>query len=202
MRTMIELALPIEGYMKRGELEFLDATARSLPAGAVIVEVGSWKGRSTVVLCEAARKTGATVWAVDHFSGDAELRDEHGTIERDSVRAEFDRNTRGYECLRVLEADSVSAADHFDDGSVDWVFIDADHSYRAVVADIAAWSPKVKRGGLISGHDYGRSGVTDAVRRSFRSVERADSIWYTRERPRTRPLILARIALRRLLRGR
>lgn len=199
---VVELALPIEGYMKPGELEFLDATARSLHTGSVVVEVGSWKGRSTVVLCEAARATGSTVWAVDSFSGDAELRDVHGTIDRDVVRAEFDRNTAGYsDCLRVLESDSVAAAEHFEDASVDWVFIDADHSCSAVLADIAAWAPKVKAGGLISGHDYGRSGVTDAVRRRFGRFDVSGSIWYTRERPGFQLVPSLRIALRRLLRG-
>jgi hypothetical protein len=55
---------------------------------------------------------------------------------------------------RIVQADSVHAATTFRDASLDFVFLDADHGYEAVRADIAAWLPKVKPGGLLSGHDY------------------------------------------------
>jgi hypothetical protein len=54
----------------------------------------------------------------------------------------------------ILNGDSVKMADQVKDGSLDFVFIDADHSYQGCLADIKAWAPKVKPGGLISGHDY------------------------------------------------
>jgi predicted O-methyltransferase YrrM len=70
---VLEAAKAIEGWTKVSELEFLYATARSMPAGARVVEVGSWKGRSTVAICEALRETvGARLWAVDTFAGDSE----------------------------------------------------------------------------------------------------------------------------------
>jgi hypothetical protein len=50
--------------------------------------------------------------------------------------------------------DSVKAAQCLPDNSLDFVFIDADHSYEGCSADIAAWAPKVKPGGLVGGHDY------------------------------------------------
>ena len=67
--------------------------------------------------------------------------------------------------LRIIRKHSVVAAADVTDGSLDFVFIDADHTYPAVVADIAAWWPKVKPGGWIGGHDYGKPefGVTGAV---------------------------------------
>ena len=55
------------------------------------------------------------------------------------------------------------------DGFFDFVFIDANHSYEAVREDVAAWAPKVRSGGIVSGHDYypGKSykqcGVIQAV---------------------------------------
>ena len=51
-----------------------------------------------------------------------------------------------------------------EDGSLDWVFIDADHSYEGVRADITNWLPKIRKGGMITGHDIDRKGVRDAVR--------------------------------------
>ena len=49
----------------------------------------------------------------------------------------------------------------FDDETFHLVFIDADHSEDAVLNDLRAWIPKVKRGGLITGHDYGSQKHTD-----------------------------------------
>lgn len=56
-----------------------------------------------------------------------------------------------------IEQFSVEAAKTFNDDSIDFVYIDGDHCFDAVVADLSAWVPKVKRGGIISGDDYFRS---------------------------------------------
>lgn len=55
---------------------------------------------------------------------------------------------------RIIRNYSIPAAATFPDGLLDFAFIDADHTYDAVKADLAAWYPKIKQGGLISGHDY------------------------------------------------
>jgi hypothetical protein len=49
---------------------------------------------------------------------------------------------------------SVEAARHFHPHSLDWIFIDADHTYQAVLDDLRTWSSKIKPGGVIMGHDY------------------------------------------------
>lgn len=77
---------------------------------------------------------------------------------------------------QIVRKSSVEAAKDFADASLDFVFIDADHSYEAVKADIQAWLPKVKPGGFISGHDYENTdfpafGVKQAVDELFREVE-------------------------------
>ena len=55
---------------------------------------------------------------------------------------------------KIMRMTSVEAAETFPQKSLDWVFLDGDHSYEAVKADIQAWTPKVRPGGLICGHDY------------------------------------------------
>jgi len=73
----------------------------------------------------------------------------------------------GVTLIRML---SVDAARQFADGSLDWVYIDANHSREAVTEDLNAWWSKVRSGGIVAGHDYvngvnpwGVSGVKAAV---------------------------------------
>jgi hypothetical protein len=54
----------------------------------------------------------------------------------------------------VYRMDSVAAADTFADKSLDFVYIDADHSYGGSRRDILAWALKVRSGGILAGHDY------------------------------------------------
>jgi hypothetical protein len=66
---------------------------------------------------------------------------------------------------------SYDAAEKIEDETLDFVFIDANHAYEYISGDIAAWFPKVKIGGIISGHDYNvkrkRFGVNRAVKTAF-----------------------------------
>ena len=64
----------------------------------------------------------------------------------------------------VHECDSVVAAERITDGSLDFVFIDADHRYEAVLRDLAAWWPKIRVGGLFCGDDYQNDDRLDTER--------------------------------------
>lgn len=65
----------------------------------------------------------------------------------------------------LLSMTTYEAAQAVEDGSLDFVFIDADHSYEAVRTDIAMWRSKVRPGGWLGGHDYSPKfpGVIKAV---------------------------------------
>lgn len=90
----------------------------------------------------------------------------------------------------VLPMTSLAAPAQIEDGSLDLVFLDADHSYEGVRTDIAAWAPKVKAGGILGGHDYRNpepgfdfSGVERAVLEwvAGRPVEEDDNFtWFVR----------------------
>lgn len=56
--------------------------------------------------------------------------------------------------VQMLREDSLTAARKFHDRSLDFVYIDGDHSYAGCRRDILAWAPKVKVGGVLAGHDY------------------------------------------------
>ena len=87
---------------------------------------------------------------------------------------------------RVIRKDSLASAHDIEDGSLDFVFLDADHTYEAVKADIAAWVHKVKPGGLLCGHDYENDdfpawGVKQAVDEIGLPVEKGlNFTWFTR----------------------
>ena len=55
---------------------------------------------------------------------------------------------------RIVRGNSVDVAKTFKNNSLDFVFIDANHTYKSVKEDIEAWFPKVRKGGIVSGHDY------------------------------------------------
>jgi len=59
-----------------------------------------------------------------------------------------------YDECTILRDESKHASDRFLDESFDFVFIDGDHTYDGVLADLNHWWPKIKRGGILSGHDY------------------------------------------------
>jgi hypothetical protein len=62
---------------------------------------------------------------------------------------------KDYDC-EIIKKTSMAAVKDFDDGALDFVYLDGDHEYRSVVNDISEWIKKVRVGGIIAGHDYKR----------------------------------------------
>lgn len=76
----------------------------------------------------------------------------------------FDEMLSEYTNITKVKLPSVEAAKQYEDNIFDFVYIDADHTYDAVVEDITAWKDKVKLGGYIAGHDSYMPDVLNAVR--------------------------------------
>lgn len=85
----------------------------------------------------------------------------------------------------MLVEDTHWASKRFEDESVDWVFIDCDHSYEGVSRDIRDWAPKVRIGGFITGHDINLESVQRAVRDEIGLVqtegEKWNNIWWVQK---------------------
>ena len=129
---------------------------------STIVEVGSWKGKSTAYLGVEVVNSGKKikVFAVDTWKGStaeaAHQNDKY--VKEDKLYDLFCSNIAPINehgpIIKPFQCCSVEAANYFTDRSLDVVFIDASHEYQDVCDDIAAWLPKVKSGGIIAGHDY------------------------------------------------
>jgi Methyltransferase domain len=121
-----------------------------------IVEVGVWHGKTTFALSAYASNGEVgyeKLYAVDTFQGSEEHQAE---LQGKSFEEEYrtfltEKNLTKVEVIKDL---STNACHRFADESIDLVFIDASHDYENVKADILAWTPKIKRGGMIMFHDY------------------------------------------------
>lgn len=134
---------------------------------SVFVEVGSFIGKSAVCMAyylDLYGKHNTTFFAVDHW----QRTDEIPMPKEADLYATFLHNTKKFErWINPMRCSSVEAARTFKDESIDFVWIDAGHSYEDVRADIDAWYPKVKIGGWIGGDDLAYKGVDRAVNNAF-----------------------------------
>lgn len=145
---------------------------QQIPDGGSFTEIGCWLGRSIAAFYwfAAAQAKSIHLYVVDTFCGEP-ANSEHLAIldlHGGNVRKAFDGNMKalGVGLAGVSEMNSTHAAIQFGDASQDAVFIDASHEYEDVKADIAAWLPKVKPGGILAGHDIDEAGVLRAVKES------------------------------------
>jgi predicted O-methyltransferase YrrM len=161
-------------FAERG---YLFQLASDLAADAQVIEVGSWMGASTCFIAGGLKGPRAKVYAVDNFQGlstcgeDAAWYGRHfqklgANSTLPIFRANFDALGFTARSEPVVN-DSLAAAKQLETkrGTIDFIFIDGDHSYAACKADILAWAPFVKRGGVIAFHDFGSraDGVTRAI---------------------------------------
>ena len=82
--------------------------------------------------------------------------------------------------LHLIEGISWEVAASIPDGSLDFVFIDADHDFNSVRNDLNAWVPKVKKGGFVTGHDLHFAGVRQALAYMNIQYNKAniDNVWW------------------------
>ncbi len=151
----------IEGWFDFADV-YDNAIGRAELGGAVFVEVGTAYGKSARYMGEQLERASAM--------GGKEILffsiDWYREPEKYSFQSTCDR--MGDLCDRYvfpIECESVEASTRFADESLDFVFLDGGHELEQVIADLAAWWPKIKRGGQIAGHDYtpGWPGVVAAV---------------------------------------
>jgi predicted O-methyltransferase YrrM len=150
---------------------YIDAV-RQFPTGSRFIEVGSWLGRSAALMGVEIENSGKDIEfvCVDPWEdGGPDLRDTQYFRCLDAPVYEiFQRNVAPIaHRLKAMKMESVEASRWFPDQSVDFIMLDGDHSYDAVMKDIEVWLPKMKKGGTMAGDDFTWPGVETAVQRHF-----------------------------------
>ena len=151
-----------------GWFDFQDVyaqAARDAADGDSFVEVGAWQGRSTAFMAVEIANSGKRIAfdVVDTWEGN-EGEPETYPPPGKTLRELFDANMLANGLVvNAVQATSVAAACGYSEASLAFVYIDADHTHEAVLADCRAWWPKVKPAGTMAGHDIGRVSVINAV---------------------------------------
>lgn len=141
-------ALTIPGWMTPVELKYLAHLSHSLPPGSSIAEIGSFKGRSANAL---ALNPAITLYCIDPWT-------KYSFGDFTACYDEFLENTAHLPNIVTVRQHSVTAAAQLvsEGKRFDAVFIDGDHLAYHVRADIKAWRPLLKPGGVLCGHDFGQ----------------------------------------------
>lgn len=124
-------------------------------------EIGVEQGRYSERLCQ--RVPGLRLLCVDAWAAYAGYREHVDQAKLDVFHAQTVARLAPYGC-DIRRGWSVEVARTVPDRSLDFVYIDGCHTFPQVVADMAAWAPKVRYGGVLAGHDYRRD---DKVHRMF-----------------------------------
>jgi cephalosporin hydroxylase len=130
-----------------------------------IIEIGSYEGLSLYHIKDICRANNNKLISVD------------------SDTARLVKNTLEWE-IDLINMPSVEAAELFPDEYFDLVFLDGpDHHKSAVVADIQAWLPKIKKEGIMAGHDFHLSHLKRGIRHWFdiKQITTKGTIWWYRE---------------------
>ncbi len=163
----------IPGFLTWEEGYTLMAFAEGWPSEGDVVEVGSFKGKSTCFLAQGCAAAGrGRVYAVDHFTGSPEHQkggheETAEIVASGSTYEAFLGNLAQFgltEQVTAVVGDSTEAGAHFG-GRIRMLFIDGDHSFEGTKRDFDAWYPHVSDTGLVCFHDYQNSHYLDGVTR-------------------------------------
>jgi predicted O-methyltransferase YrrM len=180
-----KLVEKVDGWLTDREGELCYNIAKNCKGNGVIVEIGSWKGKSTIWLAKGSKaRNKLKVYAIDPHIGSSEHKKIYGQV---STFEEFKKNISNAHVDDVvipIVKTSEEAAKEFSK-PVEFIFIDGDHEPRMVKLDFKSWFPKVINGGIMAFHDTidwlgPKKVVKECMYKSknFRNVKFVDSITF------------------------
>jgi predicted O-methyltransferase YrrM len=157
----------VEGWLSDDQARLLFERARAVPPGGRIVEIGSYRGRSAIVLAHGAAGAAAVVAIDPHAGNDRGPRQirgssEEGAADNEAFRANLARAGVADSVLHVRRPSQDALHDVA--GEVDLLYVDGAHRLGPARADIVAWGKRVRPGGTLLVHDaFSSVGVTGAL---------------------------------------
>jgi predicted O-methyltransferase YrrM len=128
------------------------------------VEIGAYSGEGTIVLAKHFKE----VLAVDPWLNGYDIGDVASQqCPMKFVFAKFQENTKDLNNVNYSQGKSLDALDFINTESLDLVYVDGDHRYEAAVADLKGWLPKLRKGGVMAGHDWSFKAVQAALSEVF-----------------------------------
>ncbi len=180
----------VEGWMTPGQARKLWDCASAVRSGGQIVEIGSFRGRSTIVLARAIGPDVRLI-AIDPHAGndrgpqELEGFEEHAAADHDVFRENLERAGVS-DVVRHVRKFSTEAIEDVT-GDIDLLYIDGAHRFRPALDDIRRWSARIATGGTLLIHDsFSSVGVTGALiaelffSREFRYLGRSESMTHYR----------------------
>ena len=113
-------------------------------------EIGVYKGEFSEKFCKA----GLTLYAIDPWRIYKDYGNPRGQARLDFQYEHTQRVLSPYPNAKIIRKTSMEAINDFEDESLDFVYIDGNHEFRYIAEDLYEWAKKVKKGGIVAGHDY------------------------------------------------
>lgn len=137
-----------------------------------IIEIGSYCGASASIIADQFKNS--IINCVDPWSPYTEdcsiidlVKQEKELIEAENL---FDTVVSNHSNIRKNKTSSLEYVKNVEDNSIDFIYIDGNHQYSSVKEDILSWLPKIKKGGIISGHDYSWDSVKKVTQEIFQKI--------------------------------
>lgn len=135
-----ELILDLRTFLKHNKFK-----------GSNMIEIGSYMGESTMLF--ASSQLFNKIYAIDPYIGDEPFNSLSEITWKD-VKEQFNINTRFFNNIELIQEYSQYTVSKFEDKSIDFIYIDANHTYESVKNDLQLYLPKLKSNSVIAGHDY------------------------------------------------
>ena len=161
-------------FLRKEEGKNLDKILILLPKNAKALEIGSFKGWTSILMCRI--KKDLMIITIDPHYGFPKHP------ELSSSEEEVNKNIQSWKLQNKIKHIKISSQAFYTDEKFDFIFIDGDHSFEGVKFDFNKFFPNLKKNGIIAFHDYGtHPGVTIFCnslieRKLFRSYIRLNSI--------------------------
>ena len=133
----------------------------------ICAEIGSWLGDNAIDMLMNWSDI-SKLYLVDSFEVCPDFRD--AEVQQSNKEKFLTRLGTEQKASIILER-SVDASKRFDNESLDFIYIDANHTYDAIKQDIDVWTPKIKKGGIIGGHDYEYKPLDSDIRTVKKAVD-------------------------------